>query len=281
MEDNNKKNSPVLLIVLFFVVLAFIFFMPNISKLFEKDPETIVDVDTKKSYDDDSKNMVNIYDYTNDLVINYDGLSLSDFDLSNGLAFTLTNNKESTLLYNDTKYYVELFDNANMLVKRLLLSFDKKINPGEKYQFNFDSVSFSKISLVKKTVNDYPYVELTKNENEEYQLTCSNSNNEVYTYYFDVNAKLLKIKYTLFKEKTNNQDYLVDAINYKNKAIELDTKDGIDATFQESLNGFDYINLYDLDLVKAENLDNNFLYQKGTLSKVINFEVSSQGYICK
>ena len=281
MEDNNKKNSPILLIILFFVVLAFIFFMPNISKLFDKDPETIVDDGKMQTFDVIKDDQASLYDYSNDLVINYDGVSLSNFDLTNGLTFTLTNNKNSVLLYSENKYYVELFDNNNMLVKRLLLVFDKKLNPEEKYQFTFDKVSFSKISLVKKTINDYPYVELTKNTEDEYQLVCKNDHNEEYTYYFDIDAKLLKIKYTLFKTKSSDQSYLIDAINYKNKAIDLDTKEGIDATFQESLNGFDYINIYDLENVDSKDLNSSYLFAKDTLSKVVNFEVSSQGFTCK
>lgn len=277
MENNNKSNLP--LIFIFVIIFIFIFFMPNIMKLFDKDPETISSGDTsKKSHTYSPIEENPMYDFATDLEIKYDEVKIDEFDLTNGFTFTLTNNKTISLTSND-HYFLELYDNDETLLERLYLAIDQNMAPATHRQYAFSSKQFNKIKLVKKNVSDYPYVNKELNDNNEYVLTCIGK--DTYTYTFDSNMKLNHIKYSYIENKTDGLNYMEDAILYKNKAIELDTINGVDATYQESLNHFDFLVLYNLSSVTDKKIYNNKVYPLDTELKVVSFEMNSQEYTCE
>ena len=277
METNNKSNLP--LIIIFAIILVFIFFMPNIIKLFDKDPTSVTPDETSKKthvYTPVEDNQ--IYNFTNDLVINYDGIAIKNFDLSNGLSFDLVNNKSNSLTNND-HYFIELYDNDETSLERLYLAIDKNIAPTTKKNYLFGSKSFNKIKVVKKSTSDYPFVDKVKNDNNEYVLTCTGK--DTYTYTFDSDMKLTTIKYTFTQNKTDGLNYMEDAITYKNKAIDLDTINGVDATYQEGLNNFDFLVIYNLSSITNNEVFSNKIYPLDTELRVVSFEMNSQEYTCE
>ena len=277
MENNNKSN--ISLIIFFALILVFIFFMPNIIKLFDKDPVTISpNEESKKTHVYTPVEENQIYSFTNDLSITYDGVTIKNFDVTDGFGFELINNK-NTSLTTDDHYFLELYDNDETLLERLYLYIDKTVTPNAKKSFKFSAINFNKIKLVKKAYSDYPFVSVTKNNQDEYALTCTG--NDTYTYIFDENMKLTQINYSYSEAKTDGFDYMNHAISYKNKAIELDTINGIDATYQEGLNNFNFLAIYYLSSITDQHIYNNKIYPLNTESKVIGFEMNSQEYICK
>lgn len=277
MENNNKSN--ISLIIFFALILVAIFFMPNIMKLFDKDPKPVTSGEESKKTHVYTPVLDNpIYSFTTDLSINYDGITINNFDLTNGFAFQLVNNKEESI-NNSDHYFLELYDNDETLLERLYLYIDNTMVPKAKKSFNFSTKSFNKIRLVKKAYSDYPYVNIAKTEEEEYILTCTGS--DTYTYIFDKDMKLNQIKYSYVEAKTSGLDYMNNAITYKNKAIDLDTVNGIDATYQEGLNNFNFLAIYYLSSITDNNVYNNKIYPLNTELKVVNFEMNSQEYICK
>ncbi len=277
MENNNKSNLP--LIFIFVIIFIFIFFMPNIMKLFDKDPTPISgSQDNNKAKEVNPVEISTLYDYVDGLEIKYDEVKIDKFDLTNGFTFTLTNNKTVSLTSND-HYFLELYDNDETLLERLYLAIDQNMAPATHRQYAFSSKQFNKIKLVKKNVSDYPYVSKELNDNNEYVLTCIGK--DTYTYTFDSNMKLNHIKYSYIENKTDGLNYMEDAILYKNKAIELDTINGVDATYQESLNHFDFLALYNLSSITDKKIYNNKVYPLDTELKVVSFEMNSQEYTCE
>lgn len=280
MEEN--KNKSVLPIIIFFGLLfGVVIFLPNLKK-YLNDAKVVSVSSEKKKVDKKEEQPVKtdlIYDFNAEIALTEDGITVNNFDVSNGLSFTLTNGR-TTILNNNEKFYLELYDQNNLLLKRIMLYFEKPVSPNEKINFNFDLINFKRISFVKKDINDYPYVDKVVNENNMIELTCTGKSDS-YIYYFNKDQELIKTKYTLTKNKTEDIAYLDQVIEYKNKAITLDTKDGIDATFQETLTNFDFLVIYDLKEVKYDEIKSNTLYPLNSKLKVVSFEMSSQDYICK
>ena len=281
MEEN--KNKSVLPIIIFFGLLfGVVIFLPNLKAYLNDAKVVSVSSEKKKETKKEEQPVKNelIYDFNTDMNLTEDSVTINNFNTANNsLTFTLTNGR-TTILNNNEKFYIELYDQNNLLLKRIMLYFEKPISPNEKVPFTFDLINFKRISFVKKDINDYPYVDKVLNENNMYELTCTGKNDS-YTYYFNKNQELIKTKYTLTKTKTDDIAYLDQVIEYKNKAITLDTKEGIDATFQETLTSFDFLVIYDLDKVKYDEIKSNTLYPLNSKLKVVNFEMSSQDYICK
>lgn len=272
-----KNNKIIGIVLIFIVILLAIIFMPNINTLFNnKEENSIKDIilPIKK---DEELNEVKIYDLTSDLVINRKELTLSNVSYEeNILKFDVTNISGKTI-DNEDKFFIELYDNTRFIKRYLLVI--SKLGINQTTSFNYYVTNINKISLVKKSINDYPFYEVGKNSDNKYVLSCNSSKTD-YTYYFDETNKLKSIT-SMMKVFSLSDNYLETKIDYKNKAINLDLINGIDATFQETLEGFDYIVKYDLSSVNVNDLNDSTIFQNDTLSKVVKFEMESQDYSCK
>lgn len=287
----DKQKSPIAMIVLFGILLAFMIFMPEvlnyINKTFGTNLQTHSGVNIPEVVEQEEQTQeITMYDLNDDTVITLDKISFQTFvksieDTDYKLSFTIKNS--GTQLYSfSKKLYFEFYDNSKTFLGRSYLENVKDITGGvsNHYQVDINNDIYdkaTKIELVQRTEDDYPAVELTSN-----LLTCTNSKyNIVYT--FDTNQRLSSIKemYTYIKPD-DIVAYSTDLVSYKAKIDNLDRLDGVTAVLTENETGF--ITTIAIDYKQADysqlSSDTKY-YQKDTYARIIKFEMSAKGYNCR
>ncbi len=287
----DKQKSPIAMIVLFGILLAFMIFMPEVlnyvNKTFGTNLQTHSGVKIPEVVDQEDKPQeITMYDLNDDTVITLDKISFQTFvksieDTDYKLSFTIKNS--GTQLYSfSKKLYFEFYDNSKTFLGRSYLENVKDVTGGvsNHYQVDINKDIYdkaTKIELVQRTDDDYPAVELTSN-----LLTCTNSKYNI-VYSFDTNQRLSSIKdmYT-YTKPDDIVAYSTDLVSYKAKIDNLDRLDGVTAVLAENETGF--ITTIAIDYKQADysqlSSDTKY-YQKDTYARIIKFEMSAKGYNCR
>ena len=287
----DKQKSPIAMIVLFGILLAFMIFMPEVlnyvNKTFGTNLQTHSGVKVPEVVEQEEKPQeITMYDLNDDTVITLDKISFQTFvksieDTDYKLSFTIKNS--GTQLYSfSKKLYFEFYDNSKTFIGRSYLENVKDITVGvsNHYQVDINKEIYdkaSKFELVQRTDDDYPVVELTSN-----LLTCTNSKYNI-VYSFDTNQRLSSIKdmYT-YTKPDDIVAYSTDLVSYKAKIDNLDRLDGVTAVLAENETGF--ITTIAIDYKQADysklSSDTKY-YQKDTYARIIKFEMSAKGYNCR
>ena len=293
MFESRKKSSIGTVIILGIFILAVIF-LPNISEYVNKYLNPTPGVSNKPSNpsqkpaipntpDDDNDNFTAFVD---NLIVTNDEITISNFvvDTTNlTISYDITNNLSSSENIEELNYYLEIYNTEQTLIERVKLSNDLLLNSGAfiNVKRNITSESATTIgfiSIIKKTTNDYPLVELTSIEEGNGTLVCSNTNEKV-TY---------KFREEKLKEVTHEASYLNTERNYqtiyeenKVKSNSYNNKMGVTSTFFEYESGYNIsttINLAEAGRMYLFNADS---FKLDTEPKVVKFEMEAQGFKCE
>lgn len=254
MED--KNGNSLWIVIIFVVLIIFIIFLPDIKDLLtNSNVDTTISEKSNKLKKKPEESNFKMYEYVQDMEISNGDIWFRNINYENGMLSLNTNNISD-------KYYIELYSGSNKFLKRYLItsnSFSVECN-----------VDFSNIAIVKKTINDYPVVDVKDNK-----LICYDQYAK-YEFNF-IDDKLNDIVETVNVANTDN-NYQTLKDKYKNKSLEANLMDGINSSFQEDLMGFSYLTKYDL---KNSFNNDKMIYQKDTLAKEIKFEAESMNYKCE
>jgi len=292
MFESRKRSSIGTFIILTIFVLV-IFFLPQITEIINNylNPETpiVIDpgnnipddpiIDDTPSYDD------TFYEYNESLKIINDDITVSSFvvdPVKNTLSFTITNNG-AALDIEDLNYYIEIYNKERTLIERVKLANETTLASGAfreltKKISSESATTIGYLVLVKKTINEYPEVNIKVSEDGSATLVCSNSFEKI-TYKFKDNK--LKELTSEVTHKIEELDYnalyemhkiLVD--NYNSKTGIVSTLFQYDAGYNITTN----VNLNEASRLYIFSADS---FKLDVEPKVVKFEMEAQGFSCE
>lgn len=264
-----RQKGPFLLIFIFAVLFATLYFMPQITNYMNMffNPELYEEMKNQKKFADDSTGIVEAL--TPDLVLYIYGTKFSNFAIKNNqLTYSVDNSSSKTDFSN---YYLETYDKDKKLMERVLIPSTSVTA----LDINYTNIKFISISHYKEGV--YPSIVL-----DDSTLTCTKTNEELvytetykYTYQKVVLATL-DYNYKMTKKDNNTEEYN-NMLNKFTADAETST-DGVTSSLARLENGFEFKKEENLLVLTQSSLENGYNYQ--IKADQIAFEMSTKGYIC-
>ena len=301
----DKQKSPIAMLILFGILIAFILYMPEAVRLIsEYMPDQVQKIEELFGIDETMLNGVNsdiyggedepkeeenntntlkLLDLTNTLEIKLNDLSITNLNktVNNGnyyINFNIKNNKTTAYTFSK-KLYLDFYNSKDVFINRSLVDITS-IDPSstvESYALISKDVydNGTKIIAVLRNGDDYPSVTIQDN-----MLTCKNDTRTI-IYGFKDN-KLISINDTQTNQKIADLSTYASVLTEKKKEIgEMDAIPGVTAVLTEDETG--YVTTISLNYTTAEYSKLTYkedYYDKDTKPKVISFELVSKGYTC-
>ncbi|MDD2504799.1 MAG: hypothetical protein PHF21_00835 [Bacilli bacterium] len=287
-----KSSKPIFVFFVLSLVIGVTFALPYLED-YIKNPTTFIGkfYDKFKSpqeedlndiiVDKDSKHLLS--DKTN---IVYENIILTNVTLSGKqITYYLQTNSDK-LEIDSNNYFLEIYGSTDML-KRIKLTGDLSNNE-TKNTFTFTDLSFNSGSnyygrIQKLNAEEYPELILNSDESGIASIVCNNSNNN-YKYIFENNQlKSIQHKY-LYNDTSNIDLYLSEFQKYNKKTSIINNIKNGESITEETNSGFVYNVNLDLKVFNKENLLsawNSNYYELNTLAKIIDYNLKTQGYLCK
>lgn len=288
---DNKEKSIWPLFLLFILLILFIFGLPKITAYIHGEGNVVDQTPPVENKEENPNNPsgeeTKFYPYTKDLSISLDGLMIRNFQFqANDLSIYISNESaDKNYLVNHT-LFLELYDKNNTLLQRIKMPSDV-INQGANQIYTFDSdVSVdvvSQVVLEEKKPEDYPTIQLKKENDNTYSLTC-NKGTEKIVYRFDEEQQLEYLTQTI--NVTSSSLYQQQLTDYRQMTSKYNAINGVTSNIVEVSSGFTVTTNIDLNVVDFNNrttkntLINQVYYKKGTDGKVVYFELSAMNYKC-
>lgn len=287
-----KQKGVFGVIVFFFILIGFTIGLPYLSDYINKKN---VLVDEKTTNDENSKENINneevkeqvYYEIDNNTVFTIDNLGFNNFSKENSddfyLNVTLTNkdNKEFSFSAN---YYLELYNNDKTLLERVKLINSKNLASNESVdlKLSINENTFNNASLltvVQKSTDDYPEVNLVNTEDDYKILSCNNTNENI-VYYFTDN-KLIKISDAYNYSNTDASTYNNNLKIYQDQTAKYNNFEGVTSSIADTSYSFTINTQIDLDKANIEQLESYYYFKKDTDPKIVKFEMEAQRFTCK
>ncbi len=282
-----RKTNFIGLILLVGLFVAVIYFLPEAYDMYDKyrkEKQGIPVLNNKKpqgnTVDDNPGSEEEVkYEFSNTLKISNDDITLNSFNFGNNtLSFIITNNKNTNESYKDKNYYLEIYNDSDVLVKRIKIAEDVLSANGTQsysYQINATTISYLYLKEIKK--ENYATVTLNENSEKVATIVCKN-NEETLTYTFN-NKELVTIKDEVSFSNTIN-NYSERVTNYRSLYEKYRGYDLTNIGVGEMFGTFTFNIEMDLSKVNVANFSNNNYYAAKTSADVVNFEVEARGYSC-
>lgn len=291
-----KENGPIVVIILFLLFGACIYFLPDIISFLNPNkevitPPVVIPPNNDEKPDEPNEDPIKYLDFSSSLTFKMDGFSFSNFAINNTtkiLNFVLTRESGSSLYFKNRKVYLELYSSENKLLQRIKIP-SEEISESKSFQEDIaEALSngiIAKLSIREINAEDYPNVSLKTNSNKEGLLTCLKNQQKLIYYFTNENSEYRLNK---IKESTSflnsNTDYQNILTNYTTLSATYQNINGIISDLIPTTTGFQFDVTIDLNTISATALNRYFkedyYYQRNTQAKVIAFELESLGYSC-
>lgn len=289
----SRKKSSIGTVVILLLFVLFIVFLPQISDIVNSylNPEVpsvnpsnpVNPVEPGDNPDPGAEE--DFYEYTTDLKITNDDITVSNFIVdttNNTLSYTITNNGDSQDI-EALNYYIEIYNSDRTLIERVKLASELNLLSGA-YRSITKNISSDAattvgyIVLIKKTIVEYPEVNLNISGDGSSSLVCT-INHEKVTY---------KFKESKLKELISEVTYKIEDVNYETILEEhkilvnnYNSKTGAVSTMFEYEGGYNIttsVNLSEASRLYVFNADS---FSLDTEPKVVKFEMEAQGFKCE
>ncbi len=289
-----KKNNTGRVFIIFIAFILTIVFLPNITVFLNnifgmKISPTIIDNnkenDHQKTHENNTTGSSKELEYVvfnEHTEIKKDNYTLNSFTiLNNSLSFNIQNNLEKSLDLSKEKLYLETYNESKTLIERFKI--DLGVLGSKKSQMvkvNLTNTSIFYIAFVSKTTNDYPVVDLEKNDLGYSSLTCKLGIDTInYTF---KNDELVKVKEeVIYNFNVLDQNYSNEFTKYQTKCTNYDIINGVNTSFNNSSNGFTAIIEADMAILEEDKLEEKYYYKYKEVPKVIKFGMETYGYKCE
>lgn len=288
-----KKNNTGRVFIIFIAFILTIIFLPNITVFLNnllgmRVSPTIVDNQeendkkTNKDNTADKSNEIEYVGFNENTEIKKDNYLLNNFTLLNStLSFNVQNISEKSLDLSKEKLYFETYNESKTLIERFKI--DLEILGSKKSQMvrvNLTNSNIAYVAFVSKTTNDYPVVDLEKNDLGYSSLTCK-SGVDTINYTFK-NDELVKVKEeVVYNFNILDQNYSTEFTKYQTKCTNYDIINGVSTSFNNSTNGFTAVIEVDMAIVDNDKLEEKYYYKYKEEPKVIKFEMETYSYKCE
>lgn len=282
-ELPNDQKGPIFVILFFVLLLVIVFFLPDIVNYINNRDNGVVvapnNPGQEASGNIDDRTEIVFYDISDNLSITLDDiLVINKFKVNNdSISFRITNNGESRYYFNRYNYFMELYNENNTLLERVILQ-KEGISRDSYKDYNYElktetALQAKKIVFVNIPTDGYPNVVLNNNV-----LVCT-KNYQTITYNF-ANNKLINISDMINYLNTIGSEYQTNLIKYQNQVSVNNNIAGVRSTLTESSNGFTVSTILDLVNVDITKLVSDNYYAFDTAATIVNFEMESRGYSC-
>lgn len=293
VEDKGSK-SPLPLIILFLVLIAFAFGLPYITEYIDakkKEAPVVIPPQAKPKEPAEEvpkENEETSYDLNEMTTFTKNNMKFDTFQMKNEnsvyyFTFQLTNMGTNEVLLSNNNYYFELYSSEMTLLARVKMVSEEAVKPSSSITLSYEvsentSQNTAKVLLTQKQEMDYPQVTLQKNEAGEEMLLCTKGSRSI-SYIFDSNYKLQKIhdSYTADKAMTNYEEELNA---YRLQTTTYNNLEGVSGSIAETSNGFTATTSIDLAKANLKEMNQSYYFKKDTLSKTVHFQMESMNYTC-
>lgn len=281
-----KESSPVIPILFFICLIAFIFALPYISDkvVYNDNPNKTPQQPTNPIVQEEfyyfNKSSVRAQKGT----LEFTNFVKSHVNGEYNVTFTLTNVGEKIYQF-DKKYYLVMYEEDKIVYRALIHSFNA-IGAMAAQEVNliinqraYERANKFKIEEILSA--NYPEIKLDKTDGEYKVLDCNYKNNEV-KYYFLEN-KLAKIKETYHETSQNNPNFSSNKSLYRTISTNYKQVEELNSVFVETDDYFTMINEFELKSISDAKLSQLKVYRffkYNEAPKVVSFELEAQGYTC-
>lgn len=293
--ESRKKTSVGIFIILTIFVLVVIF-LPQITEKINEyldptpptptTPNTPNENPNEEDPDDGEDNEdETFYQYDPTLRIEREDVIISDISIdatNNTITYSVTNNTNAYQDMETLNYYIEIYNTERTLIERVKLVPEGLLAGGAFETFTRPITSTSAttigyIVLVKKTLDDYPEVELATDGDGNSSLVCTNTH-ETVTYEFNNNA--LKSVTSIVEYVNTDANYTDIYSTYQTLADSYNRTNGITSNFFINTGGFNITTLIDLEKASRTYIFNADTFTLDTEAKEVSFEMEAQGFDC-
>lgn len=283
MDEKQKKmenaGNPLLLIFIFGVIIAFLFFIPDIYEKYNSENARLYGIGsttTKKENTEDESKESDYFNISGNTTFN-------NFEFNNIVlqGSTLLINVRSKLsgnyYFNKEEYYIEFYKSEaekTLLGRRMLEASDVITDQKE----TTISVDITGIQTNESTMLRIIYLKedaISPVQLENNTLTCT-KNNETYTYSFDDKFTLIKLDYKITNEKTDEE-----LNEYRLIKEKLDNLNGVTTNITEEETTFTFNTALDYGVSKVFKINLDNMYNGNAVAKTIKFKNEAKGYDCK
>ena len=286
-----KKNNIGRVIFIFIAFILVVYYIDDISVFFNnllgrKTPSTISsnannnnNNNNNNSNENENKEETEYYTYSNDLKINFENLTIDNFNINkNVLSFDINNLTLETIDVGDQNIFLETFDENKTMIDRFKLDINTVAN-NSKISLNLDiKKDFNYLTIKELKEEEYPPIVLDANDNGESTIVCK-KDKETITYTFK-DASLVKINHKIIDNEINGVNYNTNLNSYQSKVNSYKQIEGVDATFTSSLNGYNVDVTLDLAKVDLSKINEKYYYAYHKDAKIINYEMTTYGFTC-
>lgn len=278
-------------ILLFALFGGVIYFLPDITKLYQEfesgstkpagnsTNNTLVNPDEEEPDAPETPVESKLYLFGTDNVLTKGDLEFTQISyINNVLSFKIVNKSNTTYNLENLNLYFETYD-LNTAEKNILNTIAIKGNlAGEatvEYTFNIKGGAlYFDIKEIKE--DDYTYIDLTPDENNNVVLTCVKGEETVkYTFF---NNSLKKVENKVVISKTDvNYDNLYS--KYNTLVVKYGTTNGIKTSLSTNMLNMTFNMEIDYSYF-TETIENNYYFTSGETPRVVNFKMESELFEC-
>ncbi len=288
-EKEKKAGNPFFILIIFIVLFAFLYFVPDIYKKYNSTVtnffgkgESANANDTLK--DDEGKNPASAYyQIGSNGTLNFNELLLDSISLSeDNKILTLTINVEGTFDLDEANYYLEFYQNRKTFIGRRVLT--GKVTKSKTFSIdvsnlNIDTTTYFIVSHISDRV--IPSLDAPSDESGLSSMSCTKEN-ENYEYIF-YHKKLTKVKYKYtFFNNIGLDAYANELFKYKSLSRDYDELNGVKSSVIEDTVSFIFLTEFDYgEVASFSRINDKYIFQKDVLNNLVDFKMEARGFDCE
>lgn len=279
-----KKGNSILLLILFAIFIAVVFFLPDITNYVDSylNPEIKSNtpiVNNPTNSNEEEEVTITKYNYSDKLTIDKKKFTLTDFSIAdNTLSFKINNIQSGTLSMNNFNYYLELYSSDNTLLQRIKVD-DITVNSNSsvdlKYAIENNNVSY--FTFIEISKDEYPAYTPSSDKDGKATMVCTKDKEKIN--YILNNNKLTTIE-DYYEVNQNDENYETLLTTYQSLATTYNALEGVTSYINIEDSKFTFSTYFDLSNNNSLNVS-KIVYPKDTTAKVIKFELNARGYVCE
>lgn len=272
---NDKGASPLFLIVIFGILFAFLYFLPEVNVYIEQKrgndyssnvPGVVDNNENEFSRDDAGKE----FDLKKDTQIVIKEITLSNFVIDQDkITFVVKNNSDKIVDFTQQEYYLYLKDSDGLVNEALLLK-DLVIleNKEQEISLSVDDSEYSKIFIDKFKEEYISDITLVDNK-----LTCILEGDK---YIYEFEDDVMMYEAYVYESDESSESLLT---KYQNEQEEFSKLDGVDVTLS-FIEGIYYKVQVDLAKADVKKLNDLNFFLKEEKAKIVKVKMENNGYYC-
>ena len=265
-----KKGSVIWLIIIFAIFIAVVINLPDIIVYLDEyiNPQVVTPSNPDTEEDDDTSDEpvsddVVKYELTENLQIDEENFSLTNFVIANNqISFSITNNGEELLDFSNMDYFLNLYNDSNMLLQRIMIT-DEMARVGETINltYDLDNSEVSVISFLQIAEEDYPAHIVDADDDGNATLVCTK---DYETVNYSLTNNLVNAIEDVFVVSATDENYNTLYSSYQALSTTYNAIDGVVSSVVVEENVLTFRTTINLNTMNNEAFSNIIYYPLNT-----------------